>query len=239
MNAIQQELGQRKCRAIAAFGARLLLAGRVAVGAFLFFLLFFLVPAAPALAAANESICCNDASGRYTCGDVMPPRCNGRMLKVYNQQGFLIRTIAPRMSEEEKRLADEKARQEQEERNRIRLQARKDRALLQTYDSVEGLDRMRERSEADVKIAIKNAQSLIDAAKKRKRALEDEVAATGQMSPEAASQVRNEETTIKAQSALLEIKKNELAQIRAKFAEDRNRYILLTTPEETGIAATP
>ncbi|MDR3158728.1 MAG: hypothetical protein LBU11_06890 [Zoogloeaceae bacterium] len=172
----------------------------------------------------------------------MPPRCNGRLLKVYNQHGFLIRTVTPRMSEEEKRLAAEKASQKQEERNRVRDQARKDRALLQTYDSVEDLDRIRERSEADVRVAIKNAQSLIDAAKKRKRALEDEVAASdsGKTTPEVASQIRNEETTIKAQSALLDVKKNELAKIRAKFAEDRNRYILLTTQEEAGnIAVMP
>ncbi|MDR0737218.1 MAG: hypothetical protein LBF51_10420 [Zoogloeaceae bacterium] len=202
-------------------------------------LAFFLVPAAAALAAASESICCNDASGRYTCGDIMPPRCNGRLLKVYNQQGFLIRTIAPRMSEEEKKLAAEQAIREREERDRARDQARKDKALLQTYDSVEALDRIRERSEADVKVAIKNAQSLIGAAQKRKKALEDEMAASGKSSLETASQIRNEETTIKAQSALLEIKKSELAQIRAKFTEDRNRYILLTTPGSSAGAATP
>jgi hypothetical protein len=190
-----------------------------------------LLPTTLAFAAANESICCTDANGRSACGDVMPPRCNGRLLKIYNQQGFLIRTVAPRMSEEEKKLAAEAASQEQAARDRVREQARKDRALLQTYDSVADLDRMRERSEADVKVAIRNAQSLIDAAQKRKRALEDEAAGSGMLTPEAASQVRNEETTIKAQRALLEIKKNELAQIRAKFAEDRNRYILLTSPD--------
>jgi hypothetical protein len=135
------------------------------------------------------------------------------------------------MNEEEKKLAAEEANRQREERDRVRDQARKDRALLQTYDSVADLDRVQERSEADVKVAIRNAQSLIDAAQKRKKALEDEAAAgSGKLSPELASQVRNEETTIKAQRALLEAKKNELAQIRAKFTEDRSRYILLTTP---------
>ncbi|MDR0673196.1 MAG: hypothetical protein LBF93_05985 [Zoogloeaceae bacterium] len=204
-----------------------------------FSLVFFLFPVAPALAAANENICCNDASGRYTCGDVMPPPCNGRLLKVYNRQGFLIRIVAPHMTEEEKKLAAEKAIREREAQDRLRDQARKDRALLQTYDSVEDLDRIRDRSEADVRVAIRNAQSLIDSAQKRKRALEDEVAGSGKLSPEIAGQIRNEETTIKAQSALLEVKKTELAQIRAKFTEDRNRYILLTTPETTPSVATP
>jgi hypothetical protein len=214
--------------------------GCFVVFAGLLFCLCFLFPFSPAFAVANEIICCNDASGHYTCGDIMPPRCNGRLLKVYNQQGFLIRTIAPRMSEEERKRLEEKVAQEQEERIRIRDQARKDRALLQTYDSVEALERMRERSEADVRIAIQNVQSLIDAAKKRKRALEEEAAASssGQLTPASASQMRNEEATIKAQSALLEIKKNELMQIRAKFAEDRRRYLLLTAPEESASVAT-
>ncbi|MDR2365542.1 MAG: hypothetical protein LBD68_06785 [Zoogloeaceae bacterium] len=228
MNATRQTLAQR--RAFAVSSLLRLPGGCFSVCAVF---LFSIVPAAAALAAANENICCNDANGRYTCGDVMPPRCNGRLLKIYNQQGFLIRTVSPRMSEEEKKLAAEEAGRQQEEQARVREQARKDRALLQTYDSVTDLDRVQERSEADVKIAIRNAQSLVDAAQKRKKALEGEVAASA-LSPEIASQIRNEETTIKAQRALLEAKKNELAQIRAKFAEDRNRYILLTTPDSAG-----
>ncbi|MDR1351344.1 MAG: hypothetical protein LBJ59_11355 [Zoogloeaceae bacterium] len=234
VNAIRQKLtgkkrGARAIHALWLSGGRLSAAVRL-VSCLAFSLAFFLVPAAPALAAANENTCCNDASGRLVCGDIMPPRCNGRELKVYSQQGFLIRIVPPRMSEEEKKRAAEEAERERKEQERIRDQARKDNALRQTYADVADLERVWARSEAPVKVAIQNAQSLIDAAQKRKKALEDEAADSGKLAPETANQMRNEEIAIKAQSELLAIKKNELAQIRARFTEDRDRYILLTTP---------
>ncbi|MDR3158475.1 MAG: hypothetical protein LBU11_05595 [Zoogloeaceae bacterium] len=184
---------------------------------------------ASVFAASNENICCNDETGQLTCGDVLPPKCNGRALKIYNRQGLLIREVSARAHVPEEGQAVEPAGREQEEINRHRVQDRKDRALLETYSSVADIDKMQARNEEGVQLAIRNASELIAAARKRKNALdiEAEFYAKSKAPAELTRQIHNEETTIKAQSLLLAAKQKELKQIRAKYAEDRRRYLQL------------
>ncbi|MDR2366377.1 MAG: hypothetical protein LBD68_11100 [Zoogloeaceae bacterium] len=195
---------------------------------FLFGLVFFGGVFAPAFAANNENICCTDETGQLACGDVLPPQCNGRALKIYNRQGILIREVAERTVQKKEPVVEPTAKQ-QEEINLRRVQDRKDRALLETYSSVADIDRMQARSEESVTLVIKNASELIATARKRKSALDSEAEFYAKSKPPAdlARQIRNEESTIKAQNALLEAKQKELTQIRAKYAEDRRRYLQL------------
>ncbi|MDR1350386.1 MAG: hypothetical protein LBJ59_06365 [Zoogloeaceae bacterium] len=184
---------------------------------------------APALAAHNENICCNDETGQLICGDVLPPQCNGRALKIYNSQGLLIREVSVRVNTPTKEAVVELTDKQQEEIDRRRLQARKDRALLETYSSVADIDRMQTRSEEDVKLVIKNANALIADARKRKSTLDSEAEfyANSKVPADLVQQIRKEESTIKAQNSLLTIKQKELEQIRAKYTEDRRRYLQL------------
>jgi hypothetical protein len=183
---------------------------------------------APAFAANGENICCNDEAGQLTCGDVLPPQCNGRALKIYNRQGLLIREVSARSTQapEKEPVAAEPTARELAEINRRRTQDRKDRALLETYSSVADIDKMQARNEEGVQLAIKNAGDLIAAARKRKSALDSEAEfyAKSKVPADLARQIHNEESTIKAQSSLLAAKQKELEQIRVKFAEDRRRY---------------
>jgi hypothetical protein len=196
---------------------------------------FFLVLAllgcasAPALAANGESICCTDETGQLSCGDVQLPQCNGRLLKIYNRQGLLIREVGARVDVPEKAPVVEPTARETEEINRRRVQDRKDRALLETYANVADIDRMQARSEEGVKLAIKNASEMIAAARKRKSALDSEAEfyAKSKVPAELARQIHNEESTIKAQNTLLSAKQKELEQIRLKYDADRRRYLQL------------
>ena len=184
---------------------------------------------APAFAASNENICCNDETGQLACGDVLPPQCNGRALKIYNRQGLLIREVSARANTPEKEQVVELKDREQEEVNRRRIQDRKDRALLETYSSGADIDRMQARSEEGVNLAIRNASELIAAARKRRSALDSEAEfyARSKLPADLVRQIHKEESTIKAQSSLLAAKQKELEQIRAKYAEDRRRYLQL------------
>ena len=185
--------------------------------------------AAPTLAANNENICCNDETGQLTCGDVLPPQCNGRALKIYNRQGILIREVSAREDIPAKDPVMEPTQRDLDEINRRRIQDRKDRALLETYSSVADIDRMQARSEEGVSLAIRNASDLIAAARKRKSALDTEAEfyAKSKIPADLARQIHNEESTIKAQNSLLAAKQKELEQIRAKYGEDRRRYLQL------------
>ncbi|MDR0735779.1 MAG: hypothetical protein LBF51_02915 [Zoogloeaceae bacterium] len=188
-----------------------------------------LLGCASAFAANNENICCNDETGQLACGDVLPPQCNGRALKIYNRQGLLIREVSARMNTPEKEVAAEPTQKELQDINLRRIQDRKDRALLETYADVADIDRMQARSEEGVNLAIKNASDLIAAARKRRSALDSEAEfyAKSKIPADLVRQIRNEESTIKAQNSLLAAKQKELELIRAKYAEDRRRYLQL------------
>ncbi|GHT89755.1 hypothetical protein FACS1894101_0950 [Betaproteobacteria bacterium] len=181
---------------------------------------------------AGQSICCIDASGQRVCSDIAPRQCNGRALKIYNNQGMLVREVAARMTAEEKAEAAERARLEKQAQDAAREQRLKDRALVETYANLDALDRAQKRQEDSVKVVIADIRSLLDAAKKRKKDLdaEAEFYATSPkaLPPDLAKQQKDEEFEIGAQTTLLNAKQKELDQIRAKFAEDRKRYTELT-----------
>jgi hypothetical protein len=180
----------------------------------------------------GESACCIDASGQLVCGDIMPPQCNGRALKIYNRQGLLIRSVSPRMTEAEKAQVTEQDRLEKQMQTSLREQQRKDQALLDTYTSLADLDRMQKRREEETLSVIANTRAMLAAAKQRKQALDAEAEfyakTPDSMPPDLSQRKYNEEIEIKAQNNLLDAKQKELEQIRKKFAEDRRRYIAIT-----------
>ncbi|WP_026686872.1 hypothetical protein [Azovibrio restrictus] len=184
----------------------------------------------PAVRPGGEFICCTDSAGRRACGDVIPPQCIGRAHKIYNQQGILVREVGPPPTAEEKALAAEQARQEKLAEAAAREQRRKDQALLETYSSLEDIDRMQARVEADVKNAIANAEAKVAESKKRRLKFEQEAEfyPNRSLPIEVSKGLRDEDTEIRTQTELIEAKQKELAQIRVKYAEDRRRYIQLS-----------
>lgn len=178
----------------------------------------------------GEFICCHDNDGRRTCGDLLPPQCAGRAYKVYSQHGTVVREVGPPMSPEEKARAREQARLQKQAEIAAQEQKRKDQALLETYTSLEDIDRMQARAEEDVQKAIAEAQTRINAAQQRRLrfANEAEFYPNRPLPPEVAKGLRDEDAEIKSQNELIEAKQRELAQINHKYAEDRRRYIELS-----------
>ena len=120
-----------------------------------------LVAGAPLAQAAGKLYCCNDASGKQVCGDLMPQECYGRAYREVGDSGRTVRNVeapltaeqrAERAAEDEKRKVEEAARQEQR---------RKDLALLNTYGSVGDIDAMRERALGDVEKSVAAADARI------------------------------------------------------------------------------
>ena len=192
--------------------------------------------AVPAYAQSQAStapgtfFCCTDTSGRRVCGDLLPPQCNGLSHKVYNQQGMLIREVGPPLTPAEKAAQAEAARREKLMEAHAREQRRKDQALLETYTSLEDVDRMQVRAEADVKTAIANAEERIADSQKRRKKFENEAEfyPNRALPPEVAKGLRDEDAEIKAQTELIDAKKREMELIKAKYSEDRRRYIDLS-----------
>lgn len=179
---------------------------------------------------AGAFYCCTDASGRRACGDLLPAQCTGLAHKIYNRQGMLIREVGPPLTPEEKAAQAEAARREKQLEAMAREQRRKDQALLETYSSLEDVDRMQARAETDVRNAITMAEAKIAEARKRRKKFENEAEfyPNRALPHDVAKGLRDEDMEIKAQTELIDAKKREMELIKAKYAEDRRRYIELS-----------
>lgn len=182
---------------------------------------------APGAVAAPTSItCCDDASGRRICADVLPPACYGREYREISPQGTVLRVVPPPMS------AEERARVEQEDKARkvaeekAREERRRDAALLQTYSSLDDLESQRRRAQADI-------QEDIDKARRREaevlelRAKLDQEAAfytRKPKPPELANALRENEGELAAQRSVIESKQRDLAAVKARYDKDRLRF---------------
>ena len=97
------------------------------------------LPLADAFAATIY--CCNDATGRPVCGDVLPAACYGRAYTEKGPQGTVKREVsAPLTAAEIAQRKAEAERRKDEEATQVK-QRRVDQALLETYTSVEEIGR--------------------------------------------------------------------------------------------------
>lgn len=192
---------------------------------------------APALAQkaspgvqGSGMMCCTDAEGRRTCGSSLPRQCTGRAYKVYNHQGILTQEVGPPPTPAEKAAKAEAERQEKAAEAAAKEQKRKDIALQETYTSVQDIDRMQARAEADTKAAIAAAEFKIAEAQKRRKKFENEAEfyRNRPLPPSVAKGLREEEVEIKSQTELIDVKKRDLDQMHIKYDEDRRRYLELS-----------
>lgn len=112
--------------------------------------LAFALLASPAALAAQQSgasgreafFRCKDARGQTHYGDSMPPACMGLDTEVLNDRGIVLRVI-----EGEQTRAARLAREAAEKKTREERQARqlRDRTLIETYLTVEDIERLRDQ----------------------------------------------------------------------------------------------
>lgn len=85
---------------------------------------------------------CRDSKGETHVSDSKPPACEGLDTEVLGSSGALVRTIEgdkSRLAREQRELVEAKARAEQDKR------VQRDRMLIETYSSVEDIERLRDQ----------------------------------------------------------------------------------------------
>jgi hypothetical protein len=85
---------------------------------------------------------CKDARGQTHYGDSMPPACQGQDTEVLNNNGMLVRIIEgeqSRAARQQRETIEAKARKEREQRQQ------RDRMLIETYLTVEDIERLRDQ----------------------------------------------------------------------------------------------
>lgn len=181
-------------------------------------------------AAAADFYCCQDpASGRRTCGDNLPEICRGRSHKVLDAAGNTLREVGPPPTAEQKTQAQAEAQRRQDEAAALREQRRRNQALLATYSSVQDIDDARSRSEAEVFASIRAVEAQIATLRQRRKKLENETEFYRKktLPPEVAKGLQDADFAIQAQTDLLAAKNKELEAVRARYDEDKRRYLEL------------
>jgi Domain of unknown function (DUF4124) len=112
-------------------------------------------------AAWSQIFTCVDANGRKLTSDRPIAECLSKDQKELNPSGTVKRIVKPVMTAEEQRVADQKFKEEAEERARQEEERRKNRALLARYPSRAAHDKERATALAQVDEVIQAAQKRI------------------------------------------------------------------------------
>jgi Domain of unknown function (DUF4124) len=112
-------------------------------------------------AAFAQIYTCIDASGRKITSDRPIHECLSKDQKELNPSGTVKRVVKPVMTAEEQRVADQKIKDELEEKARLEEERRKNRALLSRYPNRAVHDKERATALAQVDDVIQAAQKRI------------------------------------------------------------------------------
>ena len=179
--------------------------------------------------AAGNFFCCNDASGKQVCGDILPQACYGRAYRELGSNGQTIRTVDAPLTAEQRsqREAEEEKRKREEEKRKE--QQRKDQALLNTYGNEQDIELMRKCAEGDVLKAIANAEKKIVEIRQQRKKFENEAEFYKKktLPHEVQKGLADADSDINSQEVFIAEKKKELEGIRAKYDEDKRRFVEL------------
>lgn len=202
------------------------------------------------LASAQQAriFCCDDARGRKVCGDFVPPECADRAYEERDGSGRVAKIYeAPLTAEQKARRAAELAKADAEKR-KAADDRRKSLALVSNYANVEEIDKARDRSLADLEKNLKQAQARLDEAsvKKKKLDAEKEFYKKKPMPDQLKTLIRDNDSELRSQQAAVTDRTREMDEVRARFADEKKRYLELTGKQAVdapatapGAAATP
>ncbi len=173
---------------------------------------------------------CKDANGQPLYGDRMPIGCQGMDTEVLNAHGMVLRVIegdqtrASRMSRE---AAESKERQAKEQR------LQRDRMLIETYTSVDDIERLRDQRLELLTAQHRAIEQTIANMRERQTRLESQVARFKPYSnnPKApplpdhlAEEMVNTVNSMRVHQESLQKNRAEQADVKASFSADVKRF---------------
>lgn len=178
--------------------------------------------------AAARIVCC-DVNGQRTCGDPPPAQCDMRSKTVFSKGGVAKEVEAP-LTAEQRAARDAEAARKKEEEKKAAEQARKDRALLDSYSNEKEIDAARDRSIADIEKNAEQAKNRLESAeaKQKKFDQEKEFYLKKPMPAHLKKQVEDNEREIATQQKALAQKDVDIAAARERFEADKQRYLQLS-----------
>jgi hypothetical protein len=178
-------------------------------------------------AAAQKLYKYVDENGRIRYTDRPPIDMTGHASEQLNSQGTVIKRTAPALTPEEIAAREEAERKKREAAAIAREENRKNRALLATYPSVKDIDDARERALANNVESTRQIKLRIADLERRGTKLAEKTAPYKEKDKPLPSDLQREsfeiESDLRAQSELLAVKEQEVAAIKARYDEDKQR----------------
>lgn len=180
----------------------------------------------------GKIICWKDKSGKVVgCGDRVPPEFEDAATKELDRRGITRKTTET--AEEQARQAAREAataKQKEEETKRLAEQRRRDQALLNTYASEKEIDQRRDRELQEVDRLLGQLEGLRKGAAARRTDAEGRLAAA-EKARKPSDGMKDEVARAEAEMAKLDkniaAKNKEKEDIRARYAETKQRYLEL------------
>jgi len=183
------------------------------------------------LASDAQSYRCVGKDGKRYYGSTIPRPCIGRPVEELNAQGLVVKRIDPEGSEKERAAKEAREAKEREELSAQREAARRNRALLATYTSLQDIDDAHKRALAENRKGVLEVQARIEGIRKRQASYEEELELykdKGNPPARLTLDIRNAASELKYHEQLLAAKEKEEKSINAKYSSDRKRYAELT-----------
>lgn len=192
----------------------------------------------PMLAQA-EIFICKDASGKTLTSDRPIPECQDRKVRVLGKNGLTAREIAPPLTAEQKRQQQA----EEEKRKAVEAaadeQRRQDRALLARYGKESDIEMARKRALEPVNDQIKREEAAMAAAEKSLGQARAEANAhpKGKVPANLRRKIDDLDQDIAGRKKTIAERKEETAQINARFDQSVTRFRELTGKTTAQVAA--
>ena len=178
-------------------------------------------------------VCWKDKSGKVVgCGDKVPPEYEDAATKELDRRGVTRKTTET--AEEQARQAareEAAAKQKEEEKRRLAEQRRRDQALLNTYSNDREIDQRRDRELNEVDRLLGQFEGLHKSATVRRNAARENIAAAEKARKTPSDFLKDEVARAEADMDKFEksiaAKNKEKEEIRARYAETKQRYLEL------------
>lgn len=183
------------------------------------------------LAAQAQSYRCTGKDGKKYYGATIPNQCIGQMIEQLSPQGVVVRRIEAALTPEQRAQKEAEEKAAAEKAAQAKEDARRNRALLATYQSEKDIEQARQRALEDNEKAIKDVESRIAQIKKRQEGFKKELEFyKGKNKPPAKFEqdVKHAENDLKLQEEQLELRKTDVKNINAKYDEDKRRFLEIT-----------
>jgi hypothetical protein len=180
--------------------------------------------------SAGKIYTCKDANGKTLTSDAPLAECQGREQRILGKDGTTLQIIPAPLTAEQKAAREVEDKKKKEEDDKKREQLRKDKALINTYESVDDIDSKRTRALAQVEREAHESEKRMLLLQKQHEdnQAEAEFYKKKPMPADLKRRLDENEAALHAEKLLLNSKHDEMTQVNQKFDEDKKRYLELT-----------